>query len=153
MSPHVLTICLAALAVAAAASIVARPGVKWSSQLRIPRWTPAAGTVVAVWAAVYAMGAASALLVFSSGGGARPEMLAALFAVSALLNVVWCFLFFVQRQIGSAVLSAALLGLAIAMLIANALPVSLLSALLLAPYLAWVIFAAGLNYAIFRLNA
>lgn len=79
-------------------------------------------------------------------------MLAALFVVHALLNVAWCFLFFVQRQIGSAALECSLVVLCVVMLTIGVFPLSVLGALLLVPYLAWSLYAMGLTYAIFRLN-
>lgn len=153
MSPHYIVIALATIATAVAGGWLTQSGMKWYRTIRVPSWTPAGRTIGAVWTVLYAMAAISAMLAFANGGGARPAMLAALFAVNALLNVAWCFLFFMQRQIGSAALESALLALSIVMLIVNVYPLSLLAALLLAPYLVWVLFATGLTYAIFRLNA
>lgn len=131
---------------------IMQPGLAWSGSLRAPSWTPARRTVSIAWIGLGALVAISAILAFEAGGGARPQMLAALFGVNAFLNVAWTFLFFRQRQIGSASLEALLLALSIAMLIGNVYPLSAIAALLLIPYFLFALFVAALAYAIFRLN-
>jgi tryptophan-rich sensory protein len=83
--------------------------------------------------------------------GSRPAL--ALFAIQLLLNIAWSGAFFGLRQIGLSVLVIAALWLLIAATARAFWPRSRPAALLLIPYLAWVSFAAALNFAIFRANS
>ena len=76
----------------------------------------------------------------------------ALFLVNAILNVGWSLLFFRLQRPDWALIEVAFLWLSIVALIVAIAPLSRLAAWLLAPYLAWVAFAAVLNFAIVRLN-
>ncbi len=152
MFTYYIVIIAAALATAALGARFAQSGKSWSRTIRVPDWTPAGRTIAIVWAILYGMSALSAIFAFSAGGGGRPDMLAALFLVHALLNVSWCFLFFIQKQIGSAALECSLVALCVVMLAISVFPLSVLGALLLVPYLAWSLYAMALTYAIFRLN-
>jgi translocator protein len=74
------------------------------------------------------------------------------FFVQLALNIGWSFAFFGAQ---SPLLGLVVIGLLIAAIIWTMIafwPISGLAALLLAPYLAWVLFATVLNAAIYRLN-
>ena len=68
-------------------------------------------------------------------------------------NWLWTPLFFGLHWTGVAFAEIVLLGLAIAATIAVFRPVNRTAAWLLAPYLAWVSFAAVLNFTLWRLNS
>lgn len=75
-----------------------------------------------------------------------------LFAVQLTLNLAWSILFFGMRRPDLAFYEIILLWLSI---LATALvfaKVDRVAGWLLAPYLAWVTFAAVLNFTIWRLN-
>jgi tryptophan-rich sensory protein len=74
------------------------------------------------------------------------------FVVQLGLNFAWSFLFFGLQQIGWALADIALLWVAIAVTIGLFARVSRGAAWMLAPYLAWVTFAAALNTSIFLRN-
>ncbi len=76
----------------------------------------------------------------------------AAFWVQLGLNAAWSILFFGLKSplLGLACIAA--LWLAIVVTIARFAPLSRVAAWLLAPYLAWVSFAAALNFEIYRLN-
>jgi translocator protein len=76
----------------------------------------------------------------------------ALFAVQLALNVAWSGIFFHLHHIGAAVVEVLLLWAFILATVLSFRRVSRAAALLLAPYLAWVSFAAFLNFTIWRLN-
>lgn len=76
----------------------------------------------------------------------------ALFLAQLALNALWTPLFFGLHRPGLAFLEIVLLWLAIAATLLAFRPVNLAAAWLLAPYLAWVSFAAALNFALWRLN-
>ena len=75
------------------------------------------------------------------------------FGLQLGLNVSWSILFFGLRQPGAAFVEIVALWLAILATIVVFRRHSRTAALLLAPYLLWVTFAASLNLAIWRLNA
>ena len=77
----------------------------------------------------------------------------ALFGLQLLLNITWSFLFFGLRQPGIALVEILLLWIAILITFLAFKPHSLVAALLLLPYLAWVGYATYLNYGIWRLNS
>jgi tryptophan-rich sensory protein len=72
--------------------------------------------------------------------------------VQLALNTLWTPLFFGLHQPGLAFAEIVLLWLAIATTLAAFRPVSRAAAWLLVPYLAWVSFAAALNFTLWRLN-
>jgi len=72
---------------------------------------------------------------------------------ASLKKPAWTPVFFGLKQPGWAFAEIVLLGLAIAATIAAFRPVSRVAAGLLAPYLAWVSFAAVLNFTLWRLNS
>ena len=103
-------------------------------------------------AVLYLGMAVAAWLVWRQKGMVAARVPLALFAVQLGLNVLWSWLFFGLRNPGLGVLDILLLWIAIAATIAAFWKRSLAAGLLLVPYLAWVSFAAVLNFAIWRLN-
>ena len=75
-----------------------------------------------------------------------------LFAVQLVLNAAWPPVFFALHQIRFALVIISVLALAIAATIAAAWRVQRMAAMLLVPYLVWVIYATALNAAIVVLN-
>ncbi|MEJ5298194.1 MAG: TspO/MBR family protein [Armatimonadota bacterium] len=121
----------------------------WYRTLARPSWTPPDVLFGPVWAALYTAMAISAWLVWRRAGFGWPL---AAFAVQLALNVAWSGLFFGLRQVGLALLDIAALWIAILACILLFWPVSTVATLLMVPYLAWVSFAAALNFAIWRMN-
>ncbi len=79
-------------------------------------------------------------------------LLLALFAINGVFNILWSLLFFNMERPDWALAEVVLLWLSILALIIDAAIRTPLAAWLLAPYLAWVSFAAFLNLIIVRLN-
>ena len=75
-----------------------------------------------------------------------------LFGFNAFTNVLWSLLFFRLRRPDWALAEVSFLWLSILLLIVYLGRFSPRSGWLLAPYLAWVSFAAVLNLAVVRLN-
>ncbi|MGQ9808829.1 MAG: TspO/MBR family protein [Armatimonadota bacterium] len=121
----------------------------WYRTLARPSWTPPDALFGPVWAALYTAMAISAWLVWRRVGFGWPL---AAFAAQLALNVAWSGLFFGLRQVGLALLDVAALWTAILTCILLFWSVSTVAALLMVPYLAWVSFAAALNFAIWRMN-
>ena len=123
----------------------------WYDALAKPSWTPPSWVFGPVWTLLYALMAIAGWLVWRHGGDAAPPALG-WFTAQLVLNVGWSAAFFGLRMPGLACLEILALWLAIAATLVASWRVSGLAALLLAPYLVWVSFAAILNVAIWRLN-
>ena len=137
---------------AASLGAVFMPG-DWYLTLKKPSWNPPGWIFGPVWTALYTMMAVAAWLVWRRGGFAAQRRPLALFLTQLGLNAAWTPLFFGLRRPGIAFIEIVLLWLAIAATLAFFRPVSHVAAWLLAPYLAWVSFAAMLNFALWRLNS
>jgi translocator protein len=127
------------------------PG-EWFAGLRKPTWNPPGWVFGPVWSALYTMMAVAAWLVWRRGGFAAQRGPLSMFLAQLVLNAAWTPLFFGLRQPGWAFAEILLLWLAIAATLAAFWPVNRTAAWLIAPYLAWVSFAAALNGTIWRLN-
>jgi len=106
-----------------------------------------------VWTALYTLMAVAAWLVWRRGGWAAQRRPLALYLGQLALNALWTPLFFGLHQPGLAFAEILLL---LAAIVATALAfrrVSPAVAFLLVPYLAWVSFAAFLNFTLWRLNS
>jgi len=125
----------------------------WYASLEKPSWNPPGWVFGPVWTALYTMMAVAAWLVWRRGGFAAQRLPLGLFMVQLAFNALWTPLFFGFHWIGTAFVEILLLGLAIAATLAAFRSVSRLAMWLLVPYLAWVSFAAVLNYTLWRLNS
>jgi tryptophan-rich sensory protein len=126
---------------------------EWYASLKKPSWNPPAWVFGPVWTALYTMMAVAAWLVWKRGGFAAQRTPLILFLAQLALNAAWSPLFFGLHQPGLAFAEIVLLWLAIVGTITAVRPVSHAAAWLLAPYLAWVSFAAFLNFTLWRLNS
>lgn len=127
------------------------PG-EWYTMLKKPSWNPPAWIFGPVWSSLYTMMAVAAWLVWKRGGFAAQRPPLRLFLVQLALNGAWSPLFFGLHWPGVAFAEILLLWLAIVTTLTAFRPVSRVAAWLLAPYLAWVTFAAVLNFMLYRLN-
>ncbi len=152
MAPHYLLIPLIALGVALAGSLITRSGLGWFRTLRIPPWMPSTRIITGVWTILFILAAASAILAWNGTPPAGQGMLGALYLVNAFLNIAFSYMFFVRHQMGSATLDALLLAISIGILMVQVFGASFVAALLLVPYLLWVLFSATLAFTVFRLN-
>jgi tryptophan-rich sensory protein len=128
------------------------PG-EWYSSLQKPSWNPPGWIFGPVWTALYTMMAVAAWLVWKRGGFTAQRRPLTTFLVQLALNAAWTPLFFGLHRPGLAFAEILLLWLAIIATLAAFRRVSRIAAWLLVPYLAWVSFAAALNFALWRLNA
>lgn len=153
MQAHYILIPLIAIAVIMAGSLITRSGLAWFRTLSVPVWMPQTKTITGMWTILAVLACVSAIL----GWDASPERdrgpMAALYLVNAFLNVAFSYLFFARHQMGSATLEAILLAMSVALIGVQVWTASWVAALLLAPYLLWVMFATYLSFTVFRLNA
>jgi benzodiazapine receptor len=137
-------------------SMLTRPSLPvWYAGIDKPPWTPPNWIFGPVWSTLFAMMAVAAWLVWRvrDAAPALVRLALSLFALQLALNVGWSLCFFRLRQPGLAFVEILFLWLAILITVAAFGRVSRGAALLLVPYLAWVSFAAFLNFAIWRMNA
>jgi benzodiazapine receptor len=149
--PVVLATSVAVTASVAAAGALATSTGAWYESLRKPGWNPPKEVFGPVWTVLYASQAVSAWLMWRADPGTSTRPMG-LFGAQLLLNGAWSFVFFRFHRLGLAVIEVAVLWMAIALTITTAFRRSRIAGLLLAPYLAWVTFAAALTTQIWRLN-
>jgi tryptophan-rich sensory protein len=128
------------------------PG-EWYASLQKPSWNPPSSVFGPVWTALYTMMAVAAWLVWRQGGFTVQRRPLAFFLGQLALNAAWSPLFFGLRWPGAACVEIAALWLAIGATLLSFRSASPIAACLLAPYLAWVSFAAVLNFTLWRLNS
>ncbi len=122
------------------------PGNPWFDSLIKPAIYPPPATFGIVWTILYVMMAfALALVITARGAPGRGAAITA-FVVQFLLNLAWTPLFFGMHEITYALVLIAILAVALLVTILLFHKVRPLAALLLVPYLAWVLFATWLNY-------
>jgi tryptophan-rich sensory protein len=122
---------------------------RWYRRLDKPRWQPPGPVFGPAWTVLYALIAAS-MLVLRGRGAERP--LYVLFGSNLALNVAWTLIFFRGRSpLAAGVEIVVLEGTTVA-LVVRAWPLSRLGALLLVPYALWVAFATALTWAIWARN-
>jgi tryptophan-rich sensory protein len=151
--PPIVVAALAATTVAVLGGLMTELGT-WYYDLRQPAWKPPDWLFGPAWTALFALIALAGIRAWQDAPDRRMrEWLLALFALNAFLNVLWSLLFFRLRRPDWALVEVGFLWLSIVVLIAVLARWSRPAAWLLAPYLAWVTFAAALNAAVVRLNA
>ena len=124
------------------------PGL-WYAGLEKPSWNPPSWVFGPVWAALYAMIAMAGWLVWRHTGTLRTPAMA-VYAVQLALNGAWSWLFFGLHRPGLAFAEILVLTVAIAVNVAVFWRLRPLAGALLVPYLAWVTFAAALNFSLWR---
>ena len=146
-----LVVCFAAAGIGGA---VTTPKIAtWYAALAKPSWNPPNWIFGPVWSVLYLCMAIAAWLVWRQGGLAGAATPLALFAVQLVLNLAWSWLFFVFENPGLAFVDIVLLWAAIATTMVAFWFRSAIAGILFVPYLAWVSFAAVLNFVVWRLNA
>jgi benzodiazapine receptor len=105
-----------------------------------------------VWTVLYFTIAVSGWLVWREVGFATAAVPLTVYAEQLVLNAAWTPIFFGLHRPDIGLLDIVLVWFSIVATIALFYPINAGAALLLLPYLAWVTFAAALNFAIWRLN-
>ncbi|MBO9791303.1 MULTISPECIES: TspO/MBR family protein [Xanthomonas] len=144
-----LVLCYAAAALGATASIQAA---SFYAQLQRPAWAPPGWLFGPVWMALYGMMALSVWLVWRRGRWAGARMALTLFVVQLALNGLWSWLFFAWHLGAWAFADIVALWLVLVGTIGAFAKRHALAGWLLVPYLAWVSFAAALNFSVWQLN-
>ena len=124
----------------------------WFAGLDKPAIFPPPAAFGIVWSILYVvMGIALTMVVTARGArGRRPAI--AMFLVQLALNLAWTPLFFAAHRISAALWLLVALDVAVIVTIALFWRVRREAALLLLPYLAWILFATWLNWEFLRAN-
>jgi tryptophan-rich sensory protein len=125
----------------------------WYQALKQPAWKPPDVLFGPAWMLIYTMIVISVIVGWGrlTDATLRARFIA-LFVINAVVNVLWSGLFFFARRPDWALVEVGLLWLSIAGLVFLLWRPARLAAFMLLPYLAWVSFAAALNWQVVRLN-
>jgi tryptophan-rich sensory protein len=126
---------------------------EWYAALTKPSWNPPNWVFGPVWTVLYLAMAVAAWLVWRRSGFAGAPAALGLFALQLILNVAWSGIFFGLRNPGAAFVDIVALWIALVGAIVAFWRLLPAAGWLMVPYLAWVTFAAVLNFTIWRLNA
>jgi tryptophan-rich sensory protein len=125
----------------------------WYATLEKPPFVPPDWTFSVVWTFLYLLMGLALYIVWRKGWDRRDVRLAmGVFGVQLFLNFLWSVLFFGLRSPLLGMIEIIFLWFAIVATIWLFYRISRLAGALLMPYLAWVSFAALLNYYIWLLN-
>ncbi len=125
----------------------------WYASLVKPELAPPNWVFAPVWTTIFfLMGWALFLIWRENTSRTEVQFALGMFGIQLALNVCWSFLFFGTQDPRAAFFEITALWLAIAATIVAFAYVSRVAAWLLVPYIAWVSFAAYLNYSIWMLN-
>ncbi|MFN5777965.1 MAG: TspO/MBR family protein [Novosphingobium sp.] len=124
----------------------------WFASLVKPSLFPPPATFGIVWTILYVlMGFALALVVTARGAPGRTAAIA-VFVVQLVMNLAWTPLFFGAHQITVALFLLLAIDVAVLATVVLFWRVRPLAGMLLLPYLAWVCFAAVLNWQFLEAN-
>jgi len=125
----------------------------WYTTLEKPLFVPPEWTFSVVWTFLYLLMGLALYIVWRKGWDRRDVRLATcVFGIQLFLNFLWSVLFFGLRSPLLGIIEIVFLWFAIVATIWLFYRISRPAGVLLMPYLAWVSFAALLNYYIWLLN-
>lgn len=137
---------------AAAGTVASLDAASFYSTLKRPEWAPPSSWFGPVWTVLYIAMAVAAWLVWRERFRSSASAALALFVIQLALNALWSWLFFAWRQGATAFADIVLLCVLVAATIAAFWRVRPLAGALLVPYLAWILFAAALNFSVWQRN-
>ncbi len=146
-----VTICLAAGRLGAA---ITEPALEtWYSGLAKPDWTPPDVVFPVAWSLIFLLIGIAAWLVWKTAERGEARLPLTLFFGQLIINVLWSFCFFGQRNPFLGLVCLGALFVAVALTTLAFLRVSQIAGWLFLPYLLWLGYAAALNFAIWQMNA
>lgn len=124
----------------------------WYTSLAKPAFNPPNWIFAPVWTLLYCSMALAFLRILSLPPTPARRKAIVIFLVQIVLNGLWSWAFFAAHSpVGGLVVILALLA-AILATMQTFLALDRLASWILCPYLAWTVFAAVLNFSIWRLN-
>ena len=125
----------------------------WYATLSKPAFNPPNWLFAPVWTILYILMGIAFYIIWKSHSKLNKRYTGyTYYWLQLVLNFLWTFIFFGQRNIGLALLDIVLLFIMIAGTIMSFRKISKTAAWLLAPCICWVAFAMALNFAIWKLN-
>ena len=124
----------------------------WYASLVKPSWTPPRTAFPIVWPILYFLMAIAAWRLWEAPPSPFRKVALMLFVTQLALNASWSYVFFGAHNITSGLGVIIALTSTLAATIVASSYVDGASAVLLMPYLAWIVFATALNARIWMLN-
>ncbi len=125
----------------------------WYNQLDKPAWTPSGGTIGIIWMILFTFIAFSiTFAVWKISFSSLPNSLITVFILNYLLNQLFSFFQFEQKDLLLAFIDCIFVSITSVMLSVLLWKVSKLCSLLLVPYILWSSFATFLAFTIYRMN-
>lgn len=124
----------------------------WFAALVKPAIYPPPATFGIVWSALYVMMALALAQVLTAPGAKGRWLAVGIFLLQLALNLAWTPLFFAAHRISGALALIGGIDVAVLLTVVLFARVRVLAALLLVPYLVWVLFATVLNWQFLALN-
>jgi benzodiazapine receptor len=153
MTPTIIVAALIVIVLMGVGGGATRIGPWYRQELRKPRWTPPTWAFGPAWTVILTLAAWAGVLAWGRATDVAGHVrIGVLFGVNIVLHLAWSPLFFNLKRPDWAMIEIPFLWVSILALVVGVAPYSGLAAWLLAPYLAWVSFAAILNLTIVRLN-
>ena len=132
--------------------VLSSPDSPWFRALEKPAFYPPEIAFPVVWTLLFTLMGVSLWLVWRSDAAGR-RLALGLFALQMAFNVAWTPAFFALEELLLGLLVIVALWVLVVATIVAFDRVDRRAAALLVPYLAWVTFAAVLNFELWRLNA
>jgi len=125
----------------------------WYRSLRNPWWKPPDWAFGPIWTVILALATIAAAIAWEAApDDTAQQWILISFIANAVLNIGWNLFFFKLRRPDWALIEVVFLWLSILAMILVVIPFSILAALYIIPYLAWVLIAALLNRQVVLLN-
>lgn len=134
-----------------AAAVASIPSPRIYATMAKPEWAPPAWLFGPVWTFLYTAMAVAAWGVWTKVGTLKSRPIV-LFGVQLVLNILWSWWFFGWRMGLVAFVDIVLLALLLVVLVVEFGRVRWWCGALMVPYVAWVSFAAVLNFVLWWMN-
>ena len=139
-----LSIC----AVPAVAGVLFKPGA-WYRDLDKPSWTPPDKLFPVIWAMLYVLMSLAAARIAQQPDN---ELALGLWSLQIIISTLWSAVFFGNQRITAGALVIVALWFSVLATTLAFLRLDTLSAVMMAPYLAWGTFALALNLSVLKRN-
>ena len=124
----------------------------WFAALTKPGFMPPGWAFGVAWTILYILIGLSLAMLLHAKGAKRRQKVLMLFGLELVLNFAWSPIFFAMHKVGLAMSVLAAMMVVLVVLILLLWRIRVVAALLLYPYLGWLMFASLLNYEILVRN-
>ena len=122
------------------------------NKLNKPVFSPPQWVFAPVWSILYILMFASIVIIGKNTPVYLKPAAISIFLLQLVLNLIWTPMFFIHHKIKNALFICITLTITVLFMIILFAQISKIAALLLIPYLIWLILASALNLAIVKLN-